>query len=734
MRHKAMAVMVCCYSFLLGLFPLLAPEAPVERISAHTANVALLLPTQTIRPGAKLEGLVQFYIEPGWHMYWKNPGDTGLAPSFDWQLPHGMTVQDFQWPVPSYFERAGSNFYGYEKNPRWIVTFALDETMPEGTYPITLSAFWLACDGSCVPSSQQFETSITVSATAPEIPPFPPVAAARQQLPIPVHEGTATVSDDRFVVVFPVPEEQIALLETVLLFPEAQGLFAVDHMPEWRRMGDGLELSVPALPRAKDLLLQTKRFVGLAQLRTPLSQITYALDLPYVTSTMGPVASDNDQDQWSPVDTSKEMNALHADNGMKFILLMAFVGGVLLNITPCVLPVVGMKVLTLVSFRNLRWWQTLPHGLLFTIGVLTAFWALAGGLYLFEHLGMAVGWGFQLQQPLFVAALMVLLFCLAMNLFGLFEIGTSIAAWASDIEQKAGMPAAKTNPAYSSSYVSGVLATLVATPCTGPLLGSVLGFAATFQPIDGMLLFSAIGLGVAFPFLLISLFPMLIRLLPKPGPWMVGLKQFFGFCLLATVFWLVWVLHAQKPLLTLPSVVGSFTLMSFALWIYGRWGTPVRSRICRFFGRLVSIGLFCIGVLTFIAAIDSRVATWIHEKMPRHETIQWEPFSQERVTKEVARDRIVFVKFSAKWCLTCQTNELSFLSQDVVDLFHDRKIVALQADWTDGDPSITAALRSLGRNGVPVYAVFRENKAPYILPEILTPHIVVQAVQAATAD
>ena len=725
---------IFAYSFLISWMgcPLEATEASSSRVSPPTANFALMFPSQLVRPGSQLEVVVQFYIEPGWHLYWKNPGDTGLAPTFDWQLPAGMKMQEMKWPVPSYFERGGTAFYGYDKAPQWIATFDLDENMAEGTYPITLSAFWLACDGSCVPSSQQFEISLTVSASAPPLPPLQALIEAKKNIPIPIGEGSAVLEKDLLVLRIPVSEEKTARINSVIVFPETSGIFTVDQHPVWKRIGDILEISINCLPHAKDRLIQSKRFIGLVQLRTPSSQTTYALDIPTQSSaaSSGPAVSLSTDSQWIPVDPSQGRNALHANNAMNIILLLAFVGGMLLNITPCVLPVVGLKILTLISFRNLRWWQTLPHGVLFTAGVLATFWILAGGLYLFEHLGMTIGWGFQLQEPHFVAALIILLFCFAMNLFGLFEIGTSISAWASEVGQGVRPP----TPSYASSFMSGALATLIATPCTGPLLGSVLGFAAVFSPLDGMLLFSAIGLGVAFPFFIISAFPVLIRFLPKPGMWMIGVKQFFGFCILATIAWLVWVLNAEISSLSISVVVCSMVLISFGLWILGLWGSPVRSLVCRQVGRAVASLFILGGILVFATAVDSRIAPWIQKVLPARKSIQWEPFSKERLDKELAKGHVVFVEFSAKWCLTCQTNALSFLSGKVIDAFQSHNIVALEADWTNGDSEITLMLRSLGRNGVPVCAIFRDQKEPVILPEMVTPDAIIQAISSTSEE
>jgi thiol:disulfide interchange protein/DsbC/DsbD-like thiol-disulfide interchange protein len=718
--------------------PLFAADAPSLMVNTQTANFAVIFPTQHIQPGSQIEGLIRFYLDPGWHLYWKNPGDSGLAPTFDWQLPDGITVKEIKWPVPSRFERGGALFYGYEKTPEWIVTFYTDKNLKEGIYPITLTAFWLACDGSCVPSSQQFEFSFTISSTAPPIPAFPALDEAKKQLPVQLEGGKAMIDNDRLIIDITIPEEKTAQLKSMILYPESGGIFALDQFPVWNQEGEAVELSLFCLPSAKDILIKAKKFAGLLQLVSSQNKplITYALNVPYEATAAHAFARpiptfSQEQPQWKAIDLSKEENVFQVENTMKVVLLLAFLGGIILNFTPCVLPIVGLKLLNLISFRALKGFRAIIHGLLFTLGILTMFWILAGGLYLLEYLGMTIGWGFQLQEPHFVIALTILLFCFAMNLFGVFEIGTSISALAAEVETGVTPTESKNALSHFGSFASGALATLIATPCTGPLLGSVLGFASMFHPVDGLILFSAIGLGMAFPLLIITAFPPLIRLLPKPGPWMVTLKQFFGFCLLATITWLLWVLHAEAPCVTLSIVASGFTLLAFGLWIYGRWGTPVRSLICRFFGKFFALLFILISIFSLIVSVDNRIMLWMMEIVPAPETIQWERFSQGRLEKELDKGHTVFVEFSAKWCLTCQTNKLAFLHPSVVQAFRAHHIVALEADWTTGDPAITKMLRSLGRNGVPVYAIFRRGQEPILLPEIVTPEMIVRAVSTS---
>lgn len=715
MRQRSVIASVIFF-FSLCMHPLAAAFPSVEQTSPRVSNVALLFSNQVVRPGSDFEGVIEFFLDPGWHVYWKNPGEVGTAPSFDWELPPGITLKQVSWPTPSRLQEGGTFFYGYSGNPKWIATFSVDASVQPGTYPMALSAFWLLCDGTCVPASQQFETSVTVSVTAPEPAVSETVARAKELLPIQLSGGSISADQDRLIVCLPVQEPKD--VRSIVLFPEQKDLFSVDQLPQWEWKDGTLVLTIHALKSAPTILLKAKRCTGLCQLIAASKTVTYSFDIPYELSLP------REFGKGRPAALGSTENALYV------VLFLATIGGLLLNFTPCVLPVIGLKVLTLLSLKESKRWQILLYGLVYTFGVLATFWALAGTLYLFESFGSTMGWGFQLQEPRFVMALTVLLLCLSLNLFGLLEVGSSIAAWASEVEYHSGLSSRTST--LSAAFISGILATLIATPCTGPLLGSVLGFASVFNPVEGLLIFSAVGLGMSLPMLVITAVPSLIRLLPKPGLWMVRLKQFFGFCSLATMVWLLWVLNSEIPSLSCVVVLTGFLLVAFGLWIFGQWGTPVRSRFTRIVGRLFALFFALCGLLILAASVDQRVAQWIQSTVPERPAIQWQPYSKSLSNEEVEKGNTVFVAFSAKWCLTCQTNKLSFLSEKVVDAFKDHHIVALEADWTNGDERITAELRSLGRNGVPVYAIYKKGRDPVVLPELVTPDIIIQSLETSS--
>ncbi len=423
------------------------------------------------------------------------------------------------------------------------------------------------------------------------------------------------------------------------------------------------------------------------------------------------------------------------------ILLSAFFGGMLLNIMPCVLPVVSLKVLHFVQLQGQGRGTTVKHGVAFSCGVILCFWILAGAIFVLQMLGTTVGWGFQLQEPLFVAILVIILFILSLSLFGVFEFGTKVASIAAHLDEiaKVGSPIAQVATSPLTSFWSGILATIVATPCTGPLLGSTIGFAATLDPIYSFLVFTCLGIGMAFPYFLLSLFPSLLKWIPRPGRWMVTFKELMGFFLLATIFWLLWVLEAETSNLPLASLFAAFFLMSFGLWVYGTWGGFDRGKMLRAIVKPISFLILLAGVALFLyevktAEVVSRPQMPLLLEEPQSRAVigaEWVPYSATKLAEYRKAHIPVFVDFTAKWCLTCQANSLVLEAASVKEAFIRYGVVKMEADWTNNDEKITKALRALGRNGVPVYALYgkNENDPPTLLPEILTPAMVIEALK-----
>jgi thiol:disulfide interchange protein DsbD len=393
-------------------------------------------------------------------------------------------------------------------------------------------------------------------------------------------------------------------------------------------------------------------------------------------------------------------------------LLLAFLGGLLLNLMPCVLPILSLKVLGFSGAASSDRGLSRQRGLLYSAGVVFSFWILAGALLLLRLGGQGVGWGFWLQSPGLVLGLSVLFFLLALNLFGVFEMGISLAAWAgSGLGRFSGMV---------GDFLGGVLAVVVATPCTAPFMGTALGFAVT-QPVPISLgIFTALGLGMALPYLLLTFYPRLIWFLPKPGPWMEILKHALGFPLMGAVVWLLWVFGRQSGVDALSVALVALLGVGVGAWIWGRWGTLGRSLRSRVLSGLAA-GFFIVGG-PWVAALRT---------VSGPSQLLWEPFSEERVAQVQKTGRRVFVDFTAAWCLTCQVNERTTLqSPSVVDRFRKLNVATLKADWTSRDPLITEALARHGRVGVPLYLLYGRDpsRPPKVFPALLTSDIVLNAL------
>ncbi len=415
------------------------------------------------------------------------------------------------------------------------------------------------------------------------------------------------------------------------------------------------------------------------------------------------------------------------EGGFFWAISLAFLGGMILNLMPCVLPVISFKILSFVKMSGQKRSLIFKHGLAFSAGVVLSFWVLAGAILWLRSYGQVVGWGFQLQDPLFVAALAAVIFLFSLSLFSLFEMGAGIASKAGAQQGKA--------EGLVSSFFSGVLATTIATPCTGPFLGTAVGFAVTLSAPLAMLIFTSLGLGMASPYLLIGAFPSLIRFLPKPGNWMITFKEILGFVMLATVLWLVWVFVAQTDGMALFALLVGFLFLALAGWVYGKWGSPVNQRITRTIGMGIALALLTVGGYTIYQAsrstpipeiaMDSEIAM----ADPKVETATWLRFHPTRVQNLLDAGIPVFVDFTAKWCLICQTNHYSLTVPEVDEMFNDNGIVRMKADWTKNDPLITLELSKFGRNGVPLYVIYMPNGETKILPQVLTADIVLDYIR-----
>jgi thiol:disulfide interchange protein DsbD len=392
---------------------------------------------------------------------------------------------------------------------------------------------------------------------------------------------------------------------------------------------------------------------------------------------------------------------------------LAFLGGLLLNLMPCVFPVLFLKGLALVHSGHKELRKLRAHGLVYAAGILVSFWALVGVLLGLRAAGATLGWGFQFQSPVFLALMAGLLFFLGLSLAGQFEIGLTLTSAGGSLAHKHG---------YTGSFFTGVLAVVVATPCTAPFMGAAIGYALSAPAAVTFAVFTALALGLAAPYAALTLQPAWTRLLPKPGVWMEVLRQAVSVPIFATVIWLAWVLAQAYGAGVLAALLASFLLLAIAGWFLGRW--PAR-RWAAIVAALILLGALVLGFLA-----PGRLAVSPETLAPLEMNGLWQPWSEEAVSRSLAAGQPVFVDFTASWCLSCQVNERVALGQqEVVRAFQSRNVVLMRADWTRHDEAITRALAALGRSGVPAYALYAPGeKAPRLLPEVLTPGMVTDAL------
>lgn len=644
--------------FLLITSILSANESPV---SAHlSANHT------SITPGQEFELLLDIKLEEGWHAYWKNPGDVGAPPSIRWDLPEGLTLIHTDWPTPERFDHEQMVTYGYTQEAPFLITLKASNHLASGKLKISGEIQWVVCSSdTCLPGNTPVETEIQVGET-PNPVKDERFTQVKEALPKGLPSHFINHQLGAIKVTFP---EEIAMGDTPQFFPEDQ-----DYKKS--PLINGQEIEIP-------LQEDNKPLKGVIV----LGKKGYSLDLPAAAP--------------------KQEESLT----LMWALLFALAGGLILNLMPCVLPVVSLKVMSFIKMAGNCRKELMKQGLAFTFGVLLSFWALAALLIGLQATGQAVGWGFQLQDPLFTGGLALLFTFLALNLFGVFEIGTSLASAAGGAAQS------------QSSFWSGVFATAVATPCTGPFMGSALGYASTQPAYISLAVFTALGLGMSLPYLAIGFFPSLIRWLPKPGAWMESFKQFLGFIMLLAVIWLLWVFIGQTSELGLFLLLIALLTASLAGWVYGRFGNITREKSTRKISYWVT-AILLLGSFIFIKNGSTQVEST--EVAAHH---GWEAFSPEKVAELRKDKKPILIDFTAKWCLICQANHLAMTQDRVMKKFQEKGVVLMKADWTRYDPVITEALKKYGRSGVPLYVLYGEDEHPTILPQVLTPEIVMNAIE-----
>jgi thiol:disulfide interchange protein len=685
------------------LFCFLAVVAHAQVYEGKTLVKASLVADATaIVPGKPFEVGVLLEMAPGWHTYWEYPGDAGLPTKISWTLPEGFVAGPIQWPLPHRVIEPGDiEVYAYKDRVLLLTAIVAPAEIAEKTVTLRAKVDWLVCAEICIPGSADLELSLPAG-------------------------GQSTAANAE-------------------LFDEFRAILPAATPPPfkltWTRSGPSLDLSVSGLKDAKavDLFpLPPKGEQASHPKSEPIHDGTSTIALGSSDDFRGVLVVESAEGRkgWlvssteQPADISPTSAKVPSPGGSQpgiwQALFFGFLGGLILNLMPCVLPVISLKIFGFIRQAGDHPERILRHGLAFIAGIFTWFLGLGLVIVALKFAGSEVTWAFQFQNPWFNFVISCIVVVFALNLFGVFEIvlpgGASTA-----------LAEASSQEGYAGSFFQGIFATLLATPCTAPFLGTALGFAFSQSWLVILAMFGSVALGMSAPYFFLSARPGWMKLLPKPGAWMERVKQFMGFPLLATLLWLLYILGNQRGLGAVIGTSAFLLCLALACWIYGAFCGPLSSARGRVVSLVVILLLVLFGARSFLPGIfaDSPAPQAAKNS---GDGIAWKPFSQKELDDRLKAGEAVFVDFTADWCISCKFNERTAIDVPTVrEVFAKDGVVAMKADWTNANPEITAALKKFGRVGVPFYVLYPRGRPdqPIILPEILTEKIVLDALSKA---
>ena len=698
-----LALRLVLYSMVYWSALAFAPHALSQSYQGkQLVRTELLADTNAIVPGKPFTVGLLLRMAPGWHTYWKFSGDAGLPTELKWKLPPGWKIGEIQWPIPlKTIDPGDIQTYGYVDEVLLTQEVTPPPKIENSTIKLVADASWLVCEKICIPGSATLELELPVSASSQ---PANTELFARYRRLLPQNWPGPNVATAEWGRVgsglrLKITSETLANYPAVDFFPLPDEGTVVSHPTVESRSKNEIVLRIPIESSGKSLSSMAG-LVVFSQKPNGEDRAGWQITTASIASTARPAPA----------------------RGFLTFLLFGFLGGMILNLMPCVLPVISLKIFGFIQQAGQSRQKILRSGIAFTLGIFAWFIALALLLIALKAAGRDVTWGgFQFTNPYFVLVLSVIVLVFALNLFGVFEISLPqrfSRGLLSTSERKDDL----------GSFFQGVFATVLATPCTAPFLGTALGFAFSQSATITLAIFIAIAAGMSAPYLLLSAQPAWLRFLPRPGAWMVHVKQFMGFLLLATLLFLLYVLGAQRGLEGAIWASCFLLVISVACWMKGAFVSPTASATKRgivlalMLVIVVASGIYFIGDKFHsanVASADSRLKG------------DWQVFAPDRLQAELEQGHIVFVDFTAAWCLTCKFNEASVLeSQDVREAFQRRGIVKMKADWTNGDPVITKLLQQFGRPGVPLYVLYpASNEEPIVFPELLTKSMVLEKLE-----
>lgn len=697
--------------------------------SAQTEHVKVSLHSLTnkITAGKTHEFAVQIVAEEGWHTYWQNPGDTGLPTRIEWSLPNGAEVGDIEWPVPERIDYAGMINYGYHGEVWLMVPIIMPvDLFPAQEIEISAKVKWLVCREVCIPEQAELVLNMLVDETDnitgsntskvnvferawSKVPKLNYDVAAKYTF---IDSGELHIEVENQVQGSQMP----VFTKAPEVFVTVKGL--VDHIVKPNITVKDNQWGV--VFKTSDEFETPPEYITFVSNTSPPVEIQAKYDAKWQPLSFFDSSTNIEKTEITQTKTLNEVaepseNVSQTQQNILLVLLFSFLGGLILNLMPCVFPVLSLKIVSLVESGNHNESVRKKHGLAYTFGVVLSFLSVALLLILLRSAGEQIGWGFQLQSPWFVGLMAYLIFALGLSMSGVFEIGTSLQDVGSGLSHEG----------YKGSFFTGVLATVVATPCTAPFMGGAIGFALSQSIPIALLVFAVMGLGLALPFLLIAYVPVLANMLPKPGAWMIRLKEVLAFPLYLTAIWLVWVFGRQLGHDAMALLLVGLLIVALAAWLWRiRFASSHRTLLS------IIVLLFVISALLMLkqaSALKSKNiensalinASEINSVIKGSDGSL--PYTKSNLDQALDQGKTVFINMTADWCITCKVNEKVVLKkQKIQDILHSKEVVYLKGDWTNSDANITAYLEKFNRNGVPLYVVYRDGQPPKVLPQVLT--------------
>ena len=628
-------------------------------------------------PGQTVQIAWEFKLNPHWHIYWSNAGDSGLPPELKTATANPEALP-LTFPTPKVISIPPLTNYGYEDSVTFTTTYTVPTGLAKGLNVLPFTAGFLYCNDVCMPGQADLKLPLVVSAKAVLNDTFKPGTNLPADLPARSNIMAETSGKS---IQLNLPLNLAA--PNVRFIPNEDGIID-DSAPQALT---GNTLSIPLDPQAENapenlsglLLINGQSYRFSTPVHGAVQRSSTSTDQPYQASTL----------------------PMGAEASFLGALFFAFVAGLILNLMPCVLPVLSLKMLSLIKHHNGP--SRKRHTIAYTLGILASFWVFAIAIAILKETGSQFGWGFHLQNPLLVAALALIMVAVAFNFFGIFELGEKLTRLGSK-------PGKTEHTPIGSSFATGALAVVVATPCTVPFMGGAMAYALTQSAFESLLIFTALGLGMALPFLIAIPYPKIFRWLPKPGAWMSTFRHLLGWPMLATALWLTFVLASQTVQHGTFLFLAFVLLFTFTLWLYG--AKP---------SRMTAALPFAVAVLTVVT---------LHSYTQRPQNVVWQPWSVAAVEQARQTGNPVFVDFTADWCITCKVTEATVLNTDTIQkLFADTRTTIFQADWTNQNPEITAELARHNRKGVPLYLLYMPGKDAEVLPQLITPGLLKEKLQ-----